>query len=281
MKGTSYLLEVDGSAESRSMAYLTWELAKQSGARVATHHVVDTAAIWRFLGYDLAGFVGSGLYMDARERMTEIMQSIGEALMVSYGSQIAGQALEFENYIDQGDPATEIAKRARDHDMVVIGHHRRSATPGRQRMFEKLAETCACPILVVGNSGKPWSKVQMFINNDIAVSTDIPRICQLGAMVGMPVEVFLENDIAQEDADRFTMGDWSRAFGVRSIKRGSFNELIAAAPDDVLVVAPSDVVTGRSNARYRTRLRAFLDQSENRSLLLWRQQQVSRVRLAS
>ncbi|MBP9811500.1 universal stress protein, partial [bacterium] len=76
MKTRSYLLAIDGSQASRSAAQFAWDLAKQTSSKVVAQHVVDTAEIWRFLAYDLAGFIGSGLYMDARERITEVMYSI-------------------------------------------------------------------------------------------------------------------------------------------------------------------------------------------------------------
>ena len=123
MNGTSYLLAIDGSEESRNAANFTWELASQSGARVTAQHVVDTQAAWRFLSHDRAGFVGSGVYMEAREKITDALYAIAESIMLSYTCQIDSRALEYETYIDSGDPATEITRRAQQHDLVVMGLH--------------------------------------------------------------------------------------------------------------------------------------------------------------
>lgn len=270
MTGTSYLLAIDGSEESRSAAYFTWELANQSGSRVVAQHVVDTAAIWRFLSHDRAGFIGSGIFMDAREQIIEIMHSVADSLMLSYDSQIDGQALNFENVIDEGEPAAEIARRAKDHDLVILGYRGGKTATRRASMFEKLAEVCPCPILVVRNTSKTWSSMQMFVTNEIDNSDSISHIYQLGTMLGVRTEVYLDANVAVNDFERFTLGGWSPAFGVRQIENGDLKNLITAAPDDVLLVVSAEAMTDQYAVRYRSRIRAFLDDSDRRALLLWR-----------
>lgn len=283
MNGTPYLLAIDGSAESRSAAYFAWELARRSGARVVAQHVVDTQAVWRFLSYDRAGFIGSGLYMDAREQITAAMYSIADALMVSYGSQIEGQSIEFENCLDEGDPATEIARRARNHDMVIVGHNGRDSSPIGYGMFERLTDLCTCPVLVVGAGFKQWSKMQVFINSDISHKSDISGICDLGAALGLPTEICFDPDVEQVDVDKSSRGDWSGVLDVRSIERGNFKELLTSAADDVLLVVPKGIVGGKKNVGYSAYLRAFLSQSGKRGLLLWNHNHTSEdaIKLAS
>lgn len=283
MNGTSYLLAIDGSAESRSAAYFAWELARRTGARVVAQHVVDTQAAWRFLSYDRAGFIGSGLYMDAREQITAAMYSIAEALMVSYGSQIEGQSIEFENCLDEGDPATEIVRRSRNHDLVIVGHNGRDSSPVRYGMFERLTDLCTCPILVVGAGVEQWSKMQVFINSDVSYRSDISGICDLGSTLGLPTEICFDPDVDQVDADKSSRGDWSGVLDVRSIERGNFKELINSAADDVLLVVPKGIVGGKKIVGYSAYLRAFLSQSGKRGLLLWNHNHTSddAIKLAS
>ncbi|MBX3073310.1 universal stress protein [Candidatus Obscuribacterales bacterium] len=279
MNGTSYLLALNGGAASRYAAYFTWALAEQSGARVVAQHVVDTAAVWHFLSYDQAGFIGSGLYLEAREEITDSMYSIAEALMLSYSSQSAGQPLECEAFIDEGEPAAEIARRAEEHDMVVLGYRSGRSNTGEPKMYEKLAETCPCPVLVVGNAARHWSKMQMFINSDFASSADVPGIFQLGVTLGLPIEIYIDAEVSQVDADRFCLGGWSRPLGVRSIERACFEELVASVQEDVLMVVSADILTGQDNTVYRDSLRAFLDQSERRALLLWTDRKIQNITL--
>ncbi len=267
MNCTSYLLPIDGSAESQLAAHFAWDLAERTGARVVAQHVVDSAGIWRFLSHAHAGFVGSGLYMDAREKMIAIMQSLGESLTMSYSSQAEGQDIKTETHIDDGDPAVEIARRAKEHDLVILGYKQRtSAEPG---IFEQLLETCSCPILIVRNTTKAWSKLQIFVTSDIAGSESISDLYHLGTMLGLPIEVYLDPDARTIDADPFTVGGWSTALGVRSIQRGKFSEMLKAACDDALVVVSKSSASNRKSTRFLTLLKQFIDQSDQRAVLFW------------
>lgn len=273
MNGTSYLLSIDGSEESRAASYLVWELAKQTGARVVAQHVIDTAAVWRFLSYDRAGFIGSGLYMEAREKIASALYSIAEGLMLSYTSQIEGQSVPFETCIDEGDPATEIARRAEEHDLVVIAYSRRNFTVGA--MFEKLLGICQCPILILGSNVKQWSEMRVFINKDVLSEKTVSYQYQFGTTLGIPTQVYLDSTVSQSDAERFNLGGWSSALGVRSIERSSLEGLIASAPENILLLTPADLLVGQKGAG----LRRFLEQSEGNGLLIWDQEQFRRKNL--
>jgi len=243
MKAKSYLLAIDGSQASRSAAHFAWGLAKQNDARVVAQHVVDTGEIWRFLSYDLAGFIGSGIYMDARERITQVMYLIAETLMLSYGSQAAGQSLEFENYIDEGEPAAEIARRAIDHDLVILGFHSRRFDRRQRGLFEELAKDCPCPVLVVRDVVKPWSKMQIFVTHDMASAKTIENICLMGAAFGVPVD---------------------------TTRSANLKEVIESNEDDVLLVVSADSLNNAHDGLAKARIQKFLQASNGRALLLWR-----------
>lgn len=269
MNGTSYLVSIDGSEESRSASFLAWELAKQTGARIVAQHVIDTAAVWRLLSYDRAGFIGSGVYMEAREKINSALYAIAESLMLSYTSQIEGQSLEFETCIDEGDPATEIARRAKDHDMVIVTHRRGARADESNRLFEKLSATCCCPVLVIGNSQKRWSKMRIFVSAEMIEAKSIAALYRLAGMLGLPAEIYIDSTVPSADAGRLELGGWAPALGVRSIVRSSMEETIATAPEDILLVVSLDTVAGQDVSRLKTRLCNFLDQSEENGLLLW------------
>lgn len=236
MKGTSYLLSLDGSSESRSAASFAWALANRTGARVVAQYVVDSAAVWRFLSFDLAGFVGSGVFMAAREKIIDALHSIAEALLLSYAYQAEGQGIEPVTCIDEGDPVTEIANRAIDHDLIIYGYKQHSDT--HPKFLEQLMEVSPCPILVVRNTTTPWSKLQIFATSDIADHPSIPDLYGMGLMLGLPVEVYLDNEAIKMSADAFTLGGWSSALGVKTIRKGCLNDLLKTSGDDVLIVVP-------------------------------------------
>ncbi len=286
MKTRSYLLAIDGSQASRSAAYFAWELAKQTDSLVVAQHVVDTVAIWNFLSYDLAGFIGSGLYMDARERISEVMYSTAEALMVSYGSQAEGQSIDFENYIDEGDPAVEIARRAVDHDLVILGFHARRSNRRQKSLFEDLAKSCPCPVLVVRDVVKPWSKMQIFVSRDMLASNTIESICQMSAAFALPLEIFLDNRdsaLTESDQARFSLSRGLSASAANTIGSANLKDVIDSAQDDVLLVVSAETLNGAHDNLARARINKFLQASPNRALLLWRARTpvVGSVRLAS
>jgi len=286
MKTRSYLLAIDGSQASRSAAQFAWDLAKQTDSVVVAQHVVDTTEIWRFLSYDLAGFIGSGLYMDAREQITAVMYSIAEALMLSYGSQAEGQSIRFENYIDEGEPAAEIARRAADHDLVILGFHGRRSNRRQKSLFEELAKCCPCPVLVVGDVVKRWSKMQIFVSRDMLACNAIESICQMGEALGLPQEIFIgsrDNELTESDRARISLSHRASAFGDNTIRRINFKELVDSTEDNVLLVVSADALNSVHDNLAKARMHKFLQASSGRALMLWRDQAKANsfVRLAS
>jgi len=273
MNTGSYLLALDGSQASRAAAHLAWQLSGLTNSKVDAQHVVDSADIWRFLSYDLAGFIGSGPYMDAKERITQTMRGIAEALMLSYSSQAGGQVQSFDTFIDEGDPACEISKRAVDYDLVILGYHARTSNTRRKVLFEELAKVCPCPLLVVRDVAKRWSKMQIFINRDLASEETVASIFRVGALLAIPVEVLLDSrdaTVMAIEPERFSMGGWSSAFGVNVVRPASFKEVTSAADDNVLLVVSADAIDSARDTLARTRLQKFLQLSAGRALLLWR-----------
>ncbi len=211
--------------------------------------------------------------MDAKERITQIMRGIAEALMLSYSSQAGGQVQSFDTFIDEGDPAGEISKRAVDYDMVILGYHARTSNSRRKVLFEELAKVCPCPLLVVRDVAKRWSKMQIFITRDLASEETVASIFQVGALLAMPVEVLLDSrdaTVMAIEPERFSMGGWSSALGVNLVRPASFKEVTSAADDNVLLVISAEAFDSARDTLARTRLQKFLQGSAGRALLLWR-----------
>jgi hypothetical protein len=131
---------------------------------------------------------------------------------------------------------TEIANRAKDHDLIIYGYTQHSDT--QPRFLEQLMEVSPCPILVVRNTTMPWSKLQIFATSDIADDINMTDLCGIGLMLGLPVEVYLDNEAIKMGADAFTLGAWSSALCVKTIRKGCLKDLLKAAGDDVLIVVP-------------------------------------------
>jgi nucleotide-binding universal stress UspA family protein len=194
MKGQSYLIVLDGSAESRAAAYLAWNLAQKTDALVVAQHVINVPAVWRMLSLKTPGFVGSGLYVEAAERIKEALQGIAEGIMLSYSAQADGQNIETETYIDEGDPLVEIGKRAKSHDMIIIGYDKNAHQSGQNitlSLCEQLAEICSCSMLIVNTVCDNWSKthalaVASSFKSDPSMSHEFRTIA---SSLALPAEV--------------------------------------------------------------------------------------------
>jgi len=244
MNDLSYLLVLDGSASSRASAALAWKLAGATSARVVAQHVIDIAGVWRFLSFDATGFVGSGVYMEARERIIAVLHSIAEALVLSYESLSEGCGIKAETCIDEGDTVMEIARRSRDHDLVICGGLQDA---GEQLLFlQKLVMSCSCPILIVRDSQKPWSKLQVLSTRAMANSSRDSNLYMIGTSIGLPVEVQTDEDLPR--AGSMIPENLYNSFDIRNLRRSTLKEMLRSACDDVLLIVPiSALAEGKLN----------------------------------
>lgn len=168
------LLGLDGSAQSRYAAELSWTMAKRSGFNVIGQHVVDSLAAWDFLGFDIAGFIGSGPYFAAHETMRNSLYSIGESLVEAYKSLADEHDIEGEVHLDEGTTIREICQRAKDTDIVMLGHRStgmRGPDEDRRRLprrsvAEALTHYCPRPLLVIQDRCKPWTSMRIHLGSN-------------------------------------------------------------------------------------------------------------------
>ena len=202
MKNNSYLLALDGSLESRAAAYVAWSLAKKTGARVVAQHVVNIRDTWRFLRPKSNGFIGSGPYMEAFQRVTEGLRAVAEALMSSYRAQVEGQNIDFATYIDEGDLVAEICKRAAENDLLIIGH--RKSTKAQQTsdysLCEELAGICPCPMLLVTANCNHWDKMCVNIENTKVDLRTIEKLSEFGQTLGLSMQLHIGSSIVPAEA---------------------------------------------------------------------------------
>lgn len=232
MKNQSYLVVLDSSAQSRACAAFAWNLAAETGARVVGHHVVDTPAVWRFLSFDKTGFVGSGVFMEARERIIAVLHSIADALVLSYESLAEGRGVTAETVIDEGDTVTEISQRSKEHDLIICGA--RSETTDQPQFVERLAQVCYCPILVIRGSQKPWSKLHVLATAQSELSSYDSILGPIVKTLGFRIE------LRTDEEDRLVSGS------------GNIEDESKPISDDVLLIVPApSTVEGSLNRDLR------------------------------
>jgi nucleotide-binding universal stress UspA family protein len=188
----SYLLVIDGTAESRAAAYLAWELAEKTGSRIVAQHVINVPAIRNLLSLRKPGFVGSGIYLEAAERIKESLRSVAESVTLSYEAQAEGRNIKFETCIDEGDPLAEITKRVQSHDLLIIGHDPSvPRQPDTYSLCEELAETCNCSMLIVNASCNDWSEIHI---GSVSVATE-PDATASGSFVEFAKALGLSSEL--------------------------------------------------------------------------------------
>lgn len=268
MKKLSYLVVLDGSAESLAAAHAAWSLAAETGATVDAQYVIDTESIWKFLAYEHAGFVGSGVFVEARDKITEALQAMAETVAASYRTQVEGRGLEFNIFIDKGVPADEVARRAENYSLVVCGYHCPITHSEREPLAERIAEKCATPVLAVRSMAYGWSRMHVFLTAELADAEVVRPIYSIAAWMGMAVEVVLSPEVRGYDPDSYLIGGWSRAFGVEGAREANLAQLVRAAGAEDLLVIGTAQLDGRGE-KIKDLLRVFLAASDRRAVLLW------------
>jgi nucleotide-binding universal stress UspA family protein len=174
MHKLSILLGLSGSEQSKFAAETAWSIARKAGGRVVASQVVDTRMAWELIRNDRAGFVGSGVYLEAFENFSKSLESIANAVVNKFEAVANGQDVPTETLIEQGSPVRRLSERAVDHDLVVIGHQARD--PGskekehcnfiRYAVAEGLAHECPRPLLIVQGKFYGWSSMSILVSVD-------------------------------------------------------------------------------------------------------------------
>lgn len=172
MKGKSILLALSGSQQSRYATEVCWNLARRLGATITAHHVVDSHSAWEFVGHENPGFLKSAVYLEAYQQLVSSLFCLGEDLADAYADEAKEAGVDNVCIVDEGNPITEICRRAANHKMVVIGHKavKERQEPRRQFMrlsiAESLAHDCSRPLLIVQDECKEWTSLSIMISLD-------------------------------------------------------------------------------------------------------------------
>jgi len=237
MPSKSILLGVNGSAHTVTAAEVCWELAQRWAAEVTAQHVVDSNAVWDFLGHEMPGFIGSGPYFAAHETMRNALYGLGRTLLDAYETRAGAMDIDGDSFLDEGNAVREICQRALDHDLVVIGHRRnRVRSPSEERRkfvrpstAELVGTYCPRPLLVVQEKCTTWSSAVIMLASGHTDSSWLsacikmlkslaiePELCYVGGYPGEDEPPDLHARLAGND---------------RSIADVPFNLVSAEGPD--------------------------------------------------
>jgi nucleotide-binding universal stress UspA family protein len=170
MNKMSILLALSGSEQAYEAAQLAWNLADQVDATVTAQHVVDTQSAWALLGNDKPGLIGSGLYIAAYETLCGSLKDLATKLAEKYEHMDGANKTKSTCFVDEGDPVHEICSRAKEHDLVIVGHaptvakHTSCRTFSKASVAEGLANYCNKPLLVVQRKPEPWKSLKILVS---------------------------------------------------------------------------------------------------------------------
>lgn len=210
MRGKSILLALSGSQQSRYATEVCWQLARQLGATITAHHVVDSHSAWQFVGHEKPGFLKSEKYLAAYQALTKSLFCLGEDLAEAYTSEAKKLGIDDICIVDEGNPIELICKRALDHKLVVIGHrphvseHNISGQLMRLSIAESLSNQCERPLMVVQGESKAWTSLTMLISMDHVNENYINSCMDIAKTLNLsPVLLCLSGGAHEESPESF------------------------------------------------------------------------------
>jgi len=145
------LVGVDGSEHARtSLRYALW-FARKLGATVTGLHVIDIVSIEGSFFHDISGSLGFEPYLDFTSKMREALHERGVVLLDEFGAACREEGVRYDTAIEIGVVPNEICERAREADLVVIGHrgiNQKFTTGMLGGTAEGVTRKCPKPVLV-------------------------------------------------------------------------------------------------------------------------------------
>jgi hypothetical protein len=217
MNAKKILLAFDGSMQSLNAAQLCWDLASKHSITLTAQHVINTAGLWQLLNFELPGLTGSGPYIEAQQAMEKELRSIGETLVSVYQAKAKSHGCADQCILDEGDAISEVLRRSKMHDMVVIGHHPNTPASKNGAATEaggraprylthySMAETLAClldkPLLVVQAPCSPWKSIKLILHGNRGIEASFRAAAELATFLDLALEVtnYFQGDETDHD----------------------------------------------------------------------------------
>ena len=147
----SILVGVDGSEHARTaLRYALW-LARKLEATITGLHVVDIVSIEGSFFHDISGSLGFEPYLDFTSKMREALHERGRAILDEFESTCREAGVRCDTALQIGIVPSEICERAREADLVLIGHrgvNQRFSTGLLGGVTESVTRQCSKPVLV-------------------------------------------------------------------------------------------------------------------------------------
>jgi nucleotide-binding universal stress UspA family protein len=198
------LVGIDGSEHSRAAEeYSVW-LAQKLGATLTGIHVVDIVAIEGSFFHDISGSLGFEPYLDFTSKMREALQERGKSLLEDFAVRCDTERLRSDTVLQIGIVPTEIAERARESDLVVIGHrgvNHKFSTGMLGGVAENLTRQCTKPVLVTPQKFKQIESPLLAYDGSERASAAMDAAAEVCTELGLPLEVLTIGRDADKTAE--------------------------------------------------------------------------------
>lgn len=145
------LVGLDGSDHARTaVRYAQW-FAKHFDAKVLGLHVVDIVSVEGPFFHDISGSLGFEPYLDFTSKVREALAERGQVILDEFTASCAKEGIRSDTALQFGIIPSEICDRAREADLVVIGHrgvNRKFSSGLLGGVAESVTRQCSEPVLV-------------------------------------------------------------------------------------------------------------------------------------
>lgn len=242
---STILLAVDGSDYSEWSRKLAVSMLAPGG-RINLIHVIDIVALEGTFLQDLSGAIGVEPYMSLSPKLEKILRDKGQATLDYHKGFLDKEGIACKAEMASGIIANEIAKKANECEVVVIGQRGANArfhAGLAGSVSEVMLRRSPRPVVIVpGEPTTPIQKVLLGFDGSAPSSrsmTEADRICRAN---NLSLTVLTIDDVASdaesilaEARDFFSHAKYPIEFSARA---GSVNEVLLreAAHHDLMVV---------------------------------------------
>lgn len=200
----SILVGIDGSEHARTaLRYATW-LATRLDAHVIGLHVIDIVAIEGSFVHDISGSLGFEPYLDFTSKMREALDERGEVLLRDFEATCRDAGVRCDKVMQTGIVPGEICDRAREADLVVIGHrgvNRRFTTGLLGGVAESVTRQCTKPVLVTPLEFAEIRSPMLAYDGSEHASAAMHAAADLCTKLSLPLSVITVSRDADEGKD--------------------------------------------------------------------------------
>ncbi len=209
---SSILLAVDSSPFAQWARKAALSLAEK-GARINLLHVIDIVALEGTFLQDLSGAIGVEPYMSLSPKLERILKEKGEALLEAHEKAVREAGFECRAEMVSGIIANEIARKANETELVVIGQRGSNAkfhAGLAGSVSEALLRKSPRPVVVVpAEPADRLTRITLAYDGSEPASRALPEAARLCREGNLPLKVV---SVADEQGEAEKTLDGARHF---------------------------------------------------------------------